>query len=98
MVYRECPCGDWVCTAEGAPAPICNGCGGYYVPASVDRAERGLAFVGYLIAERDAVFATRRPYASIAWGDVGRYFTAEECQAASNRIAGQIERERGVKP
>jgi hypothetical protein len=32
LVYRECPCGRWCATGEGAHHPVCENCGGYYVP------------------------------------------------------------------
>lgn len=32
LVYRECPCGKWCATGEAAPAPMCEECGGYFVP------------------------------------------------------------------
>lgn len=70
LVYRECPCGRWCATPEGAHAPMCGACGGYYVPAgtaeekglpmygrtlSEQRRMRGLAFVGLLTLEMGAV-------------------------------------------
>lgn len=63
FVYRECPCGDWVLTGEGAIAPICPACGGRYVPGggptdavlplygrshAESREIRGLGVIGYL--------------------------------------------------
>lgn len=75
LVYRECPCGRWCATGEGALAPYCRHCRGYYVPAGmaevdgrplfgVDEVEnrrlRGLAFVAFLTSEVRAVGLLQR--------------------------------------
>lgn len=65
LVYRECPCGSWCATGEGARHPVCPDCGGRFVPGGGSSAEgplfgsssaeareiRGLAFVAFLTAE-----------------------------------------------
>ena len=32
LIYRECECGDWLATHEGAIAPRCGDCGGEFLP------------------------------------------------------------------
>lgn len=44
LVYRECPCGDWCATGEGAHAPLCADCGGAYMPAGVGDPDVGPQF------------------------------------------------------
>lgn len=34
LVYRECFCGNWCATGEGATAPICSECGGRMLPGT----------------------------------------------------------------
>lgn len=71
LVYRECPCGRWCATGEGAHAPKCVNCDGYFVPGGGPRRdERGpmfgadmdesmrlrrLSFVAFLTIEQGAV-------------------------------------------
>jgi hypothetical protein len=69
LVYRECPCGRWCATAENGLAPMCDACGGFYVPGGgrregepqfgnsfgESRRLRRLAFVGFLTLEMGAV-------------------------------------------
>jgi hypothetical protein len=76
LVYRECPCGNWLCTGEGASAPSCGACGGYFMPGGgppgmyvtsdpddngiQSRRRRSLAFVGMLTNEAGAVSLVHR--------------------------------------
>lgn len=67
LVYRECDCGWWCATGEGAVAPVCPCCGrnafplggvGRFTDASgedIGRRNRGLAFAGFLTSEMNAV-------------------------------------------
>jgi hypothetical protein len=74
LVYRECPCGNWLCTGEGASAPACAACGGRFMPGGgppgmygdprddgiQSRRRRSLAFVGILTNEAGAVRLVHR--------------------------------------
>jgi hypothetical protein len=74
LVYRECPCGNWLCTGEGASAPMCGACEGHFVPGGgppgmygdgdpmQSRRRRSLAFVGMLTSEAGAVSLVHRIY------------------------------------
>lgn len=68
LVYRECPCGDWCATGEGAVAPQCTNCDGLYLPPGgtvesptthddwvESRRYRGLGFFASLCSEQGAV-------------------------------------------
>lgn len=41
LVYRECYCGEWCATGEGALAPVCSACGGRMLPAGSGGNEPG---------------------------------------------------------
>jgi hypothetical protein len=63
LVYRECLCGEWCATGEGAVAPLCPQCGRRMVPPGGPpgddrgeyRREHGLGFAGTLEREREAI-------------------------------------------
>lgn len=67
LVYRECACGWWCATGEGAVAPICPSCGRSAMPlgggkgqfvhgdGKSGRYHRGLGFVAFFTNEMRAV-------------------------------------------
>lgn len=92
LVYRECVCGEWCATGEGAGSPLCGRCGRRMVAFSVRdrdaRRERGLGFVAFLTQESGAVgvIAKVRGFLGIreaGWAhggylDADRHYPADE--------------------